>query len=27
VGQLSAEIARRILQTPPRPGAPVREAR
>jgi F0F1-type ATP synthase membrane subunit b/b' len=27
VGQLSAEIARRILQTPPRPGAPAREAR
>jgi F-type H+-transporting ATPase subunit b len=27
VAQLSAEIARRILQTPPRPGAPVREAR
>src|SRR5271168_820459 len=27
VGQLSAEIARRILQAPPRPGAPVREAR
>jgi F-type H+-transporting ATPase subunit b len=27
VGQLSAEIARRILQNPPRPGAPVREAR
>ena len=27
VSQLSAEIARRILQTPPRPGAPAREAR
>jgi F0F1-type ATP synthase membrane subunit b/b' len=27
VGQLSAEIARRILQTPPRPDAPAREAR
>jgi F-type H+-transporting ATPase subunit b len=27
VGQLSAEIARRMLQTPPRPGAPMREAR
>ncbi len=27
VAQLSAEIARRILQTPPRPGAPPREAR
>ncbi len=27
VGQLSAEIARRLLQTPPRPGAPAREAR
>jgi F-type H+-transporting ATPase subunit b len=27
VGQLSAAIARRILQNPPRPGAPVREAR
>jgi F-type H+-transporting ATPase subunit b len=27
VGQLSAEIARRVLQTPPIPGAPVREAR
>jgi F-type H+-transporting ATPase subunit b len=27
VAQLSAEIARRLLQTPPRPGAPVREAR
>jgi len=27
VGQLSAEIARRILQNPPRPGAPAREAR
>ncbi len=27
VAQLSAEIARRMLQTPPRPGAPVREAR
>jgi F-type H+-transporting ATPase subunit b len=27
VGQLSTEIARRILQAPPRPGAPVREAR
>jgi len=25
--QLSAEIARRILQVPPRPGAPAREAR
>jgi len=25
-GQLSAEIARRLLQTPPRPGAPAREA-
>jgi F-type H+-transporting ATPase subunit b len=27
VGQLSAEIARRVLQSPPRPGAPAREAR
>ena len=27
VAHLSAEIARRILQTPPRPGAPAREAR
>jgi len=27
VALLSAEIARRLLQTPPRPGAPVREAR
>src|SRR5882762_9542291 len=27
VPQLSAEIARRILQAPPRPGAPAREAR
>ena len=27
VAQLSAEIARRVLQAPPRPGAPVREAR
>jgi F-type H+-transporting ATPase subunit b len=27
VSQLSAEIARRILQAPPRPGAPAREAR
>jgi len=27
VSQLSAEIARRILQAPPRPGAPIREAR
>jgi F0F1-type ATP synthase membrane subunit b/b' len=27
VAQLSAEIARRILQTPPRPGAALREAR
>jgi F-type H+-transporting ATPase subunit b len=27
VSQLSAEIARRILQAPPGPGAPVREAR
>ena len=27
VAELSAEIARRILQTPPRPSAPVREAR
>jgi F-type H+-transporting ATPase subunit b len=27
VGQLSAEIARRVLQAPPRPGAPAREAR
>ena len=27
VGQLSTEIARRLLQTPPRPGAPAREAR
>ena len=27
VAQLSAEIAQRILQTPPRPGAPRREAR
>ena len=27
VAQLSAEIARRILQSPPRPGAPAREAR
>ncbi|HEV3374376.1 MAG TPA: ATP synthase F0 subunit B [Candidatus Acidoferrum sp.] len=27
VAQLSAEIARRLLQTPPRPASPVREAR
>jgi F0F1-type ATP synthase membrane subunit b/b' len=27
VAQLSAEIARRLLQTPPRPGSPMREAR
>jgi F-type H+-transporting ATPase subunit b len=27
VGQLSAEIARRLLPTPPRPGAPAKEAR
>jgi F-type H+-transporting ATPase subunit b len=27
VAQLSAEIARRILRTPPRPGGPAREAR
>lgn len=27
VGQLSAEIARRILQSPPRPGGTAREAR
>jgi len=27
VAQLSSEIARRILQTPPRPSAPAREAR
>ena len=27
VAQLSAEIVRRILQAPPRPGAPAREAR
>jgi len=27
VAELSAEIARRILETPPRPGAPAREAR
>jgi F-type H+-transporting ATPase subunit b len=27
VAELSAEIARRILETPPRPGAPRREAR
>jgi F-type H+-transporting ATPase subunit b len=27
VGQLSAEIARRMLENPPRPGAPAREAR
>jgi F-type H+-transporting ATPase subunit b len=27
VAQLSAEIARRILEAPPRPGAPMREAR
>jgi F0F1-type ATP synthase membrane subunit b/b' len=27
VAQLSAEIARRILQSPPRPGSPAREAR
>src|SRR5713101_6492143 len=27
IAQLSAEIARRVLQTPPRPGAPMREAR
>ncbi len=27
VAQLSAEIARRLLQIPPRPGSPVREAR
>jgi len=26
VAELSAEIARRILETPPRPGAPAREA-
>jgi len=26
VAQLSAEIARRLLQTPPRPGTPMREA-
>src|SRR6266853_427963 len=25
VAELSAEIARRILETPPRPGAPLRE--
>jgi F-type H+-transporting ATPase subunit b len=27
VASLAAEIARRVLQNPPRPGAPVREAR
>ena len=27
IGQLSAEIARRILQTPPQSGSPAREAR
>ena len=27
VAQLASEIARRMLQTPPRPGAPAREAR
>jgi F-type H+-transporting ATPase subunit b len=27
VAQLSGEIARRLLQTPPRPGSPMREAR
>ena len=27
VGELAAEIAQRILQAPPRPGAPAREAR
>src|SRR5713226_7874916 len=27
VAQLSAEIARRLLQVPPRPGSPAREAR
>jgi len=27
VAQLSAEIARRLLQVPPRPGSPMREAR
>ena len=27
IAQLSAEIARRILEAPPRPGAPAREAR
>jgi F0F1-type ATP synthase membrane subunit b/b' len=27
VGQLAAEIARRVLQTAPRPGGPAREAR
>jgi F-type H+-transporting ATPase subunit b len=27
VGQLAAEIARRVLQTPPRPSSPAREAR
>src|SRR2546429_6790598 len=27
VAELSAEIARRILETPPRPGTPAREAR
>jgi F-type H+-transporting ATPase subunit b len=27
VAQLSAEIARRLLQAPPRPGSPMREAR
>src|SRR6266550_3827740 len=27
VAELSAEIAHRILETPPRPGAPAREAR
>src|SRR5882762_9527479 len=27
VAELSAEIARHILETPPRPGAPAREAR
>ena len=27
IGALAAEIAQRVLQNPPRPGAPVREAR
>ncbi len=27
VGQLAAEIARRVLQSPPRPGGPAREVR